>query len=327
MRLLIRLCALFLLFACLPAGVAQRVSLKVTRIDIKHVGPPATSDELVRSNLRVKVGDPYLPAAVDDDVRTLYATGFFYHIQVVADNTPHGVILTYKVQGKPRLTEIKFQGNTKFTSAKLLKKLSSKPESPLDERKLFTDSQDIQKLYQKKGYPRTQVKYVLNIDENAGRGTATFQITESPKVKILEVDFVSAKAFPLKKLRKTIKTRAHWMWSWLTGSGVFKDDQFDDDKEKLIELYREKGYIDFEIKDVQFLNPTPKTMIIRFVLYEGTQYKVGSVKFTGNKLFTVADIAKGLRAEHERSRSKAKIGSNGLPMDVGSTFTPGGVTK
>ena len=50
-------------------------------------------------------------------------------------------------------------------------------------------------MYQKKGYPRTQVKYVLNIDENAGRGTATFQITESPKVKILEVDFVGAKAF------------------------------------------------------------------------------------------------------------------------------------
>ncbi len=51
---------------------------------------------------------------MDDDVRSLYATGFFYNIQVVADDTPEGVILTYKVQGKPRLTEIKFQGNTKY---------------------------------------------------------------------------------------------------------------------------------------------------------------------------------------------------------------------
>ena len=131
----------------------------------------------------------------------------------------------------------------------------------------------------------------------------------------------------MKKLRKTIKTRKHWMFSWLTGSGVFKDEQFDEDKEKLTELYRDKGYIDFEIKDVQFLNPTPRTMIIRFILYEGTQYKVGSVKFTGNKLFTVAEIARGLRVAHERSRSKAKIGPNGLPMDVGDIFTPGGVTK
>jgi outer membrane protein insertion porin family len=323
----LRLVGLFLLLACLPAGWAQFAPLKVYRIAIKHIGPPAASDELIRSNLRVKVGDLYLRAAVDDDVRNLYATGFFYNILVDADNTPDGVVLTYKVQGKPRLTEIKFQGNTKFKSAKLLKKISSKVDAPLDERKLFTDTQDLQKLYQKKGYQRTQVKYVLGIDETAGRGTVTFEITETPKVKILEVDFVGAKAFPLKKLRKTIKTRKHWMFSWITGSGVLKDEQFDEDKERLTELYREKGYIDFEIKDVQFVNPTPRTMIIRFTLYEGTQYKVGSVKFTGNKLFTVADIAKGLRLAHERSRSKAKIGPNGLPMDVGHIFTPGGVTK
>src|ERR1035437_11084744 len=154
MKLLIRLCVLFLLFTWLPAGLAQRVPVKVVRIDIKHVGPPATSDELIRSNLRVKAGDPYLRAAVDDDVRTLYATGFFYNIQVVADDAGDGLglVLTYKVQGKPRLTEIKFQGNTKFKNPKLLKKISSKVDDPLDERKLFTDAQDIQKLYQKSGY-------------------------------------------------------------------------------------------------------------------------------------------------------------------------------
>jgi outer membrane protein insertion porin family len=327
MRLLIRLCALFLLFTWLPAGLAQRVPLKLVRIVIKHIGPPATSDELIRSNLRVKVGDPYLPAAVDDDVRSLYATGFFYNIQVVADDTPEGAILTYKVQGKPRLTEIRFQGNTKYKDAKLLKKISSKPDEPLDERKLFTDAQEIQKLYQKSGYPRTEAKYVLNIDENAGRGTATFQINESAKVKILEVDFVGAQAFTQRKLRRVVKTRKHWMFSWLTGHGVFKDDQFDEDKEKLTQFYRDKGYIDFEIKDVQLLNPTPRTMIVRITLYEGTQYKIGSVKFTGNKLFPTPDLVAGLRTQHVRSRNKAKIGPNGLVMDVGDTFTPENLTK
>jgi outer membrane protein insertion porin family len=333
MRLLIRLCALFLLFAWLPAGWAQRAPGKIFRIDIKHIGPPAASDELVRSNLRVKVGELYLRAAVDDDVRTLYATGFFYNIQVLADDTTDGIILTYKVQGKPRLAEVKFQGNTKFKDAKLLKKISSKPDEPLDERKLFTDVQDIKTLYQKSGYPHTEVKYVLNIDENAGRGTATFQIIEGAKVKILEVDFVGANAIPQGKLRRVVKTRKHWMFSWITGHGVFKDEVFDEDKEKLAEFYRGKGYIDFEIKDVQFLNPTPRTMVVRFVIYEGTQYKIGSVKFTGNKLFTTPDLVAGMRIQHERSRSKAPIGPNGLPMDVGlpmdkgGAFTPEGVTK
>jgi outer membrane protein insertion porin family len=328
MRSLLRLCGFLLLLGWLPAGWAQPAPPKISRINIKHIGPAAASDELIRSNLRVKVGDVYLRAAVDDDVRNLYATGFLYNIQVDAEETTPGeVVITYKVQGKPRLTGLTFQGNTKFKDAKLLKKLSSKVGEPLDERKLFTDAQEIEKLYQKSGYPHTHAKYVLNIDENAGRGTATFQITESPKVRIVEVDFVGAKAFPLKKLRKTIKTRKHWMFSWITRSGVFKEDQFDEDKEKLTTFYRDKGYIDFEIKDIQFLYPTPRTMIIRFIISEGTQYKVGAVKFTGNKLFSTADIAAGLRAVHQRSRSKAKIGPNGLQMDVGDTFTPGGLTK
>lgn len=145
---------------------------------------------------------------------------------------------------------------------------------PLNEQKLFTDSQTIQEMYQKAGYPGTTVQAVPNISEESGRGTVTFEIKESLKVRIERVEFIGAQAFTQKKLRKEIKTREHWMFSWLTGSGVFKDEQFQEDRERLAEFYREKGYIDFEIKDVQFEQPTPRSMIIRFTIYEGQPYKV-----------------------------------------------------
>ena len=318
---------LLLFLAILPTALGQVSSAKVARIEIKHVGPQSVSDELIRANIRVKAGDPYLPLAVDDDVRSLYATGFFYNIRVSQNTTADGLVLTYVVQAKPRLTEVRFHGNTKYKEAKLKKKITSKVGEPLDERKLFTDSQEIQKMYQKAGYPRTEVKYVLNIDENAGRGTATFEIKESPKVKILEVDFVGAQAFKQKELRKVIKTRKHWMFSWLTGSGVLKDEQFEEDREKLGEFYQDHGYIDFEIKEVQFLNPTPRTMVIRFIVYEGTRYKIGSVKFIGNKLFSMAELTNGLRFVQAVKGGKLKFGPNGLSMDVGDNFTPKGLTK
>jgi outer membrane protein insertion porin family len=328
MKLLVRLCGLFLLLAVLRPHVAgQAPTSKISKIEIKHLGPAAVSDDLVRANIRVKVGDPYRRLAIDDDIRNLYGTGLFYNIRVSEDVGPDGVVLTYTVQGKPRLTEIKFQGNKKFSDAKLLKKLSSKVGEPLDERKLFTDAQELEKLYQKSGIPRTTVNPRVSIEETAGRGTATFEITETPKVKIISVDFVGAKAFKQKKLRKAIKTRKHWMFSWITGSGYLKDEQFEDDQEKLREFYREHGYIDFEIKDVQFVNPTPTTMVIRFLVYEGTQYKVGSVKITGNKLFTTNEISRGLHYMRAIRGSRAKQGPNGLEMDVGDIFTPKGYTR
>jgi outer membrane protein insertion porin family len=327
MKALFRLCGLVLLSVGLPAAHGQLAPpLKVASITIQHIGPGQASDEFIRANIRVKVGDPYRTAAVDDDVHSLYATGLFYNIRITDQITNDGVALTYIVQYKPKLTQIKFEGNQKYKDSKLRKKLTSKVGAPLDERKLFTDCQEIQKLYQKKGYPGTRVKYVVNIDENAGRGTATFVVTESPKIRIEDVEFVGARAFTERKLRHVIKTRRHWMFSWITGSGVFKDEQFEDDKDTLAEFYRSHGYIDFEIKDVQFEHPTAKRMVIRFILYEGRQYKVGAVTFTGNKLFDTAQIAAGLRAlQPGGTIKKPKLGPNGLTMDVGDVFTPEGL--
>ncbi|SPE60418.1 Outer membrane protein assembly complex, YaeT protein [Verrucomicrobia bacterium] len=328
MKLLLRLCGLFMLCALLPAARGQFApysSAKIAKIEIRHIGPPAVSDEFVRANIRVKVGDPYLPSAVNDDVVHLYSTGFFYNIQTAIQETPEGIVLTYALQGNPRVTEIKFQGNTRYSDAKLRKKITSKPGEPLNEVKLFTDAEEIKKMYQKAGYPRTDVHYVLNLDENAGRATVTFQISESYKIKIIEVDFVGAAAFKQKNLRHQIKTRKHWMFSWLTGHGFLKDEDFEEDKEKLAEYYRDHGYIDFELKDVQFLNPTPRTMVIRLIVYEGTQYKVGAIKFTGNKLFDTNAIANGIHALPNAGSYRGKLGPNGLAMDVGDVFTAKGL--
>src|SRR4051812_28405745 len=200
MKFLLRLLALGLLCVLGISSRAQISAVKIARIEIKHVGPSAVSDELIRANIRVKAGDTFpstlpLQTAVDDDVRNLYATGFFYNIHVAQDGPPDALALIYVVQAKPRVIEIRFHGNVKYSSSKLRRKISSKPSEPLDERKLFTDKQDIEKMYQKAGYPHTEVKYVPSIDEAAGQGTVTFEIKESFKIKIVQVEFVGATAF------------------------------------------------------------------------------------------------------------------------------------
>jgi outer membrane protein insertion porin family len=320
---------LLLLSAWLPAGTAQTPN-KVAEVKIEHVGPASVSDELIRAHIRVKPGDAYLPGASSDDIHNLYATGFFYNIRVGAEPTSKGVVVTYIVQAKPRLIGVIFKGNKKYSVAKLTKKLSSKVGEPLDERKLFTDKQEIFKLYQKAGYNRTVVEAHPDIVEAKGQATAIFEITESPKVKILDVQFVSAKAFSQRKLRGGFlvggsafkKTRRHWMFSWITSHGFLKEEEFEDDKDRLIEFYHDHGFIDFEIKDVQLVNPTPRQMVVRLVVYEGRQYRIGAVRFTGNKIFSTPQIIAGMRHSHQAKGGKTKLGPNGLPMDVGDIFKP-----
>lgn len=314
--------------------MAQVSSLKVSRIEIKHIGPATVSDELIRSNIRVKVGDPFVRFSVDDDVKNLYGTGLFYNIRVADEETADGVVLTYLVQAKPRLTDIKFEGNKKYKDGKLLKKISSRIGDPLDERKLFTDSQDVQKMYEKAGYPGTKVKYVLNIEEAAGRGTVTFEINETRKVKIDRVDFVGNEAFTEKELRKVIKTRNRWMFSWLTGSGIYKEDEFELDREKLAEFYQSRGYIDFQIEKVELQRPKERWMVIEIFVHEGTQYKVGNVAFKGVTMLNTnalePDFDPGSIPPKGPERADwyaARDLNRKFVMKEGDTFTPGGLEK
>lgn len=309
---------LALLVACLQmAAVAQQTrppQPNIEAITIRHVGPAAVSDDLVRANIRLKVGDEFNRIRVDDDVRGLLGTGYFYNVRVGEERTATGIKLSYVIQGKPVLTEVRFSGNKKYSVSKLRKKVTSKIGEPLDERKLFEDSQEILKMYQKAGLQKTAVKAVPSVNGELGKGTVTFEIVEAPKVRITDVKFDNATAFKQRKLRRVIKTRRWWWLSWLTGSGKLKDDQFEEDKEKLHEFYNEEGYIDFDLKDVKFDYAKTNRMVLRLDIAEGTPYTVSAIDFKGNELFTQNEILANLR---DNNNLKVR-----LALKPAETFTP-----
>ena len=317
-----------MVLGCATAAWAQSTGPKIDRVDVKFVGPASVSEEFIRSNIKLKSGASYQPGLTQDDVHLLYGTGQFYNIRVSVDQADDGgVVLTYTVQVRPRITEIKFEGNKKLSDSKLKKKVTFKIGEPLDEQKVFTDVQEMKKLYEKNGLSDTLVKYILNIEELTGHGTITFHIEESLKVKIKDVEFLGATQFKPKSLRSELKTKRRWSFSWLTGSGFFQQDDFDGDRDRLADFYRNHGYLDFEIKEVKLDRPTTNSMTVKFFVDEGRQYKVGSVKFSGNKIFTDAEITSGLHGIHDYQHSKARLGPHGLPLDSGDVFTPDGLGK
>lgn len=304
-----------LLVACLvPASL--HAAAVVRSVTISHVGPQSVSDELIRANIRTKVGDDYSPTRINDDVNNLHRTGYFSNIRVLEDRKGDNVNLTYVVVAKQTLTEIRIEGNKRYSDGKLRKKITSKVGQPLDQQKLFADAQAIKKVYETGGYQQTTVDYKTVENENTGRGSVTFEVKESPKVRVKNVLFDNAQAFTQRKLRKTIKTRRHWMFSWLTGSGKIKEDQLDDDRTRLAEFYRNAGYIDFEIREEQREKLNPKRMNLHFVVYEGRQYKVGSVEFKGNATFPTDQVT---------GQWSGKKGM--MKMKPGSIFSPKGQTE
>lgn len=309
--------------ACLSQATAQLEppqAPEIAEIKVRFVGPATVSEDLIRGNIRSRVGDKFSQNTVDGDVANLFNTGFFYNIRISQQRAEGGkLILIYLVQSKPILTEIRYTGNKRFSVNKLRRKTTSKVGEPLDERKLFADAQEIKKAYEKAGMQNTTVTPLPSINEQLGRGTVTFEIKEAPKVRITAVTFEGNQAFTDKKLRKVIKTR-RWNWfGWLTGAGKFKEDQFDEDKEKLREFYGENGYVDFEIKQIEFEFARTNRMQIEFTVSEGQQFRVGSVTFEGNKQFTEAEIVANMR-DDRGTLTKPRL----VP---GAIFKPGDLEK
>jgi RNA polymerase sigma factor (sigma-70 family) len=154
-------------------------STSVTEIFLtRSKQPQRFSDEMIRSNIVVKVGSPYDSAAVDADLRNLYGTGWFRSVRVAKSESTKGITLNYVVREKPKLVKVNFSGNSQFDDESLARLAQSKAGQLLDDQLLHADAESIQTAYLNAGFNRTTVKYVSNINEDTGEGSVDFKIVE-----------------------------------------------------------------------------------------------------------------------------------------------------
>ena len=265
--------------------------LKVGTVTIKFVGTANVDEQVVRANMQIREGGEFDDNIIDRDYRALYRTGLFEYIQIkqeqVDANTFNFVV---EVTPKYRVLAVRFEGNVKEKTSRLQKEVKTRPNFALDERQAKEDAEKLRDYYQKAGYNQVSVTDTIELDRVGGFGTVIFKIREGAKVKIANVLFVGNNHIKMATLRGEMETKKWWMFSWLTGSGRFKDDQFEDDLDKFRDYYREQGFLDVEIapEKVRFEYPTPAKLVLVIEVNEGRQYHIGEVTFSGNKLYTSA---------------------------------------
>lgn len=310
-RLLAALSLLFLTIFLTAELQAQTDSSEpiVREIEIRFVGPETVNRSIVRANIQTTVGKPRARDMVEQDVRTLIGTGFFFDVRVLEESVTDGVRVVFQVQGKARIKEITIEGNKRFKEDRLRREITLKAGDTLDERKAHDGEVKIVEIYQKDGYPDVKVSHESSVDKDTGKAVVRFKIEEGRRVFIKRIHIEGAKEIAEARLLKLIKTKRKWWGSWLSGTGVLKDDQFHDDLETLREHYRSHGYLDMDIRDTRTERVSPGYMVMHIEIFEGSQYKVGQIQLEGNKLFPAVDLQKRLR------------------MTTDKTFTPDGLSK
>lgn len=288
--------AVFVLFgtSLLPAQLMRPGTQPVVgEIEIRFIELQNVTREVVRSNMQTREGEPYDEGLIDSDIRSLYRTGLFEYIEVKRDFVPPATVnLTFELRPKFRIGSVEFEGNDAIRTRRLVRETTVRRNAALDERLVRLDAEALHQFYQSRGFSQAVVTYDIERDPETGMGDVAFKIEEGPRIRITGVSFAGNDSLSDRSLRRVMDTGRWHFFSWLTGSGRFKDDVFEDDLDKLRDFYREEGFLDVEIfeEEVVFEYPEENQMEIVVGIREGRRYHVGQVSIDGNELYGESEL-------------------------------------
>jgi outer membrane protein insertion porin family len=290
-----------------PTPAPRQQSPIVRQIEIQYAGPATLSRQRILSNMKTTVGQPYSELTVEDDVRSLYATGLVTNVRIYGEPLPDGVKVIVVVQTRVTLTEVTIQGNQIVKTKRLRRELNLKTGSPLDEQALETARQKLVDLYQKRGYPDTDVQYKVDVNEDRGTARVIFAVSEGQKSLIKTIRFVGNTALTSKRLRKEMKTKENNLLGFVTGAGRLNNQQLDGDVQKIKELYQDNGYADAQISDVRIDRMNKNNVIITIYINEGPRYHVGTLTVEGLHIVSEPNFRKVIKVTEGKVFSPQKL--------------------
>ena len=272
-----------------PASPAAAVAPETQTLTIRQISfsglQTLKEADLLRS-LPMKIDDKItIPGQeIPGAIQYLWNLQYFSNIKIDKTDLGNGAIkLTFIVTEFPVLEELQFKGNHKFNEKELQKSSGLSTGHRVSPQDLLNATNKLEKQYSNKGFLSAGAEYRLdNVGNNRVKGV--FTIHEGPRVVIEKIRFHGNKAFSEKKLRGELKeTSQNSWWRKIFGQPKLDKDKFEEDKNQLIEFYRDRGYRDARvIKDSISYTENKKGLILDIFVNEGPKYSIGNITWIGN---------------------------------------------
>lgn len=256
------------------AGAQEKI---IKAIEIE--GNKNISKERILKVVESKVGDEYSLSALKEDLKRIYALGFFSDVKIDTSPFKEGIKAKFIVEERFLVGKIIFEGNRKIGKKALLEEIELKVDEVYSERKVEGAKEKILSLYKEKRYYQAAVREEIKIDKEEGKANVTFKIEEGYRLKVEEIEILGNKVFSDREIRRVMKTKKR----------KFAKEIFKEDLERTITLYKTKGYLLARIVDHKISYKEEK-IFITILIEEGPQIKMGSLAVSGNELFTDEEI-------------------------------------
>ncbi|MBI4925217.1 MAG: outer membrane protein assembly factor BamA [Bdellovibrio sp.] len=275
-------------------SLANENLTKVGQIEIK--GLKRIEKDAVLAKLVLKVGQNLSQEQVRNDIQNLFQTGWFQDIEVYTDDLGNQQVrVLYELKEHPVISKLEFDGNERVTAEDLKEVIKLKEWAILDVNKVKDDIAHIQKHYEEKGYYLTKVDFEIKPIKE-GEVELVYKINDYDRVQIKKIIFLNNKHFSDEQLKSVLaETKEGGAFSFMTGSGNFKDSSFKMDLQRMTYWYLEHGFVKFRYENpVIAVSDDKKWLYITVYIDEGEPYNMGQLDFGGELLFTKEELDKDL---------------------------------
>ena len=266
------------------------------RVDaIEFQGNRKVESEAIAEKLSIRPDmmlDNYL---LRKDLSRIYDMKYFEEVEAYHKIKDGKNILLFKLKEKPIISKVTFEGNDEINDDDLKEQVKTREFNILDISTLKNDILLLQKHYEEKGYFLALATYKIKDNKN-GAVDVVFNIKEWDKVRVKKITFLGNKALADEELKNFMQTREESYFSFLSGSGNFKEINFQTDVERLKYFYKTRGYLQVNIQNPEVTASEDKKWIFITVrLTEGPQFTVNNISFNGELLFTEDEMREKLK--------------------------------
>ncbi len=250
--------------------------------EIRIQGNQRVEADAIKIHISSRAGQPLDQATVDADIKAIYKMGFFDHASADVEHQGSVVVLTYIVQERPLITDVRFGGMKaiKSNDDKVINAVKLHGGSVLDPTRVEATIQGLKQIYEEKGYLDAKVTFrVVPAANNTAIGV--FDVAEGPLVHITEVDFQGNTAISTRELRNTIATHQHNLLSFFFDTGVLDQKKLQDDVDRVTGVYYNKGYLNVHVPE-PVVTRVGNSLKVTFTIDEGPVFHVGTVDIAGD---------------------------------------------
>ena len=299
----------------------QYIINKVKVSGIKYLDP-----EVVASMSALTKGDTIMIPSdyLSSTLKTMWNQRIYSDVQILTEPVGDSVNIEIVLRERPRVYDWKIEGVRKGQMSELLETLKLKKGSELSDFVLNSSKDAIRKYFAEKGFYNADVSVRLENDTTLENVVNVFFVVDRKnRVKIGKIDFEGNTALSDRQLRRSFK-KTHQKSINIFKGAKYKEKDYEEDKENLIDFYNSRGYRNATILSDSVYRINDKRLGIALKVDEGNKFYYRNVSWTGNSVYETRQlndmlgISKGETYDKKTLHKRLGIGKHADYEDMSS---------